>query len=212
MNRNSFLRFVAVAALSMACALSSHAPAAPFADAEAPRHADTLIRNARIVDVERAQVASGQAIVIRGGDIVAVGADQELAAVWTATRTIDAGERYVVPGLWDMHVHFGGGPDLIEENEALFPLYIAHGVTTVRDASGDLPDQVLAWRKEIADGRLLGPNLFTSGAKIEGLKPFWKGTLEVGTRAEVDAVLDRLQRQDQVDFIKITDSTLDPCL
>ena len=212
MNRNSFRRFVAVAALSMACALSSHAPAAPFADAEAPRHADTLIRNARIVDVERAQVASGQAIVIRGGDIVAVGADQELAAVWKATRTIDAGERYVVPGLWDMHVHFGGGPDLIEENEALFPLYIAHGVTTVRDASGDLPDQVLAWRKEIADGRLLGPNLFTSGAKIEGLKPFWKGTLEVGTRAEVDAVLDRLQRQDQVDFIKITDSTLDPCL
>ena len=47
--------------------------------------------------------------------------------------------RYLIPGLWDMHVHFGGGAELIEENKALLPLYVAHGITTVRDASGDLP-------------------------------------------------------------------------
>jgi len=212
MRRSRFPRFVAAAALWSACALPGHAAVEPPSGPDAPRHADTLIRNARIVDVEHARIASGQAIAVRGADIVAVGPDRQLAADWTASRTIDAGGRYVLPGLWDMHVHFGGGPDLIEENKALFPLYIVNGVTTVRDASGDLPDQVLAWRKEISDGRLLGPNLFTSGAKIEGLKPFWKGTLEVGTRAEVDAALDRLQRQDQVDFVKITDSTLDPSL
>ena len=38
-----------------------------------------------------------------------------------------------MPGLWDMHVHFGSGPELIEENKALLPLYVAHGITTVRD-------------------------------------------------------------------------------
>ncbi len=66
-----------------------------------------------------------------------------------------------------MHVHFGGGPELVEENKALLPLYVANGITTIRDASGDLPDQVLAWRGEIANGKLFGPRLLTSGAKIE---------------------------------------------
>ena len=110
-----------------------------------------------------------------------------------------------------MHVHFGGGPDLVEENQALLPLYIANGITTVRDCSGDLPDQVLAWRGEIAAGTLLGPTLLSSGPKIEGIKPIWKGTLETGSRADVDAAITKLKGL-RVDFVKITDSTLDPQL
>src|SRR3546814_13090616 len=96
-----------------------------------------------------------------------------------------------------MHVHFGGGPDLIEENKALLPLYVANGITTIRDASGDLPDQVLTWRGEIAGGKLFGPRLLTSGAKIEGIAPLWKGTIEVGSEADVDAALDRLKNRDK---------------
>ena len=56
---------------------------------------------------------------------------------------------------------------------------------------------------------LLGPTIYTSGPKLEGYKPLWKGTIEVGTPAEVDAALDRLQGM-KVDFIKITDNTLKP--
>jgi imidazolonepropionase-like amidohydrolase len=108
-------------------------------------------------------------------------------------------------------VHFGGGPGLVEENRALLPLYLAHGITTIRDCSGDLPAEVLGWRAEIAAGRLLGPQLFSSGAKLEGIHPVWKGTIEVGNQAQVDAALDREQRE-RVDFVKITDSTLDPQL
>src|SRR5690606_36945902 len=80
-----------------------------------------------------------------------------------------------------------------------------------RDCSGDLPGQVLQWRGQIADGSLFGPRLLTSGAKIEGLKPVWKGTLEVGDRAGVDAAIAKL-KADPVDFVKITDSTLKPAL
>lgn len=177
----------------------------------APQSADVIIRRATIVDVARARTVPGQAIVVRGGDIVAVGADAKVAAQWRATRAIDAGGRYVIPGLWDMHVHFGGGPDLIAENEALLPLYLAHGITTIRDCAGDLPEQVLAWRDAIAKGTLPGPTLLTSGPKIEGLKPIWKGTLETGSTADVDAALAKLQAL-RVDFVKITDSTLDPQL
>ena len=175
----------------------------------APSSADVLIRHATVVDVEHARLQPGQAVAIRGRDIVAVGDDGTLARQWQATQVVDAGNRYLIPGLWDMHVHFGGGPALVEENKALLPLYVAHGITTVRDASGDLPEQVLSWRGQIAAGQLFGPQLFTSGAKIEGIAPVWKGTLEAGDEAGVDAALDREQR-DQVDFVKITDSTLKP--
>jgi imidazolonepropionase-like amidohydrolase len=172
---------------------------------------DVIIRHATVVDVEHARTLADQAVVLRGGDIAAVGADAEIARNWQAARTIEAKQRYLIPGLWDMHVHFGGGPDLIEENKALLPLYVAHGITTIRDCSGDLPEQVLAWRSEIANGSLFGPQLFTSGAKIEGLHPVWKGTIEVGSKTDVDAAFVRLQK-DRVDFVKITDSTLDPQL
>lgn len=177
--------------------------------AAAQSPADLLIRHATIVDVEHARPIADQAVVVSGNDIVAVGSDAEIARSWQAKRTIDAQSRYLIPGLWDMHVHFGGGTDLIEENRALLPLYVAHGITTVRDASGDLADQVLAWRGEIAGGKLFGPTLLSSGPKIEGLKPVWKGTLETGSQADIDAALRKLATLD-VDFVKITDSTLKP--
>ncbi|MEP6549266.1 MAG: amidohydrolase family protein [Gammaproteobacteria bacterium] len=172
---------------------------------------NVIIRHAIIVDVEHARTFADRAVVIRRDTIVAVGADDTIARTWRADRTIEAHGRYLIPGLWDMHVHFGGGPDLIEENKALLPLYVAYGITSIRDCSGDLPDQVLAWRRDILEGELLGPQLFSSGAKIEGIHPVWKGTLEVGNKADVDAAISRLQR-DRVDFIKITDSTIAPPL
>src|SRR5688500_867451 len=120
-----------------------------------------------------------------------------------------ASGKFVMPGMWVVHVHFGGGPELIEENKNLLPLYDAHGITAVRDAAADLGPSVIEWRSQVAAGTLLGPTIFTSGPKLEGYKPLWKGTIEVGTPAEVDAALDRLQAM-KVDFVKITDNTLKP--
>jgi imidazolonepropionase-like amidohydrolase len=177
----------------------------------APLSADLILRHAIIVDVEHSTLVADQAVVIRGDTLMDVGADASLATKWRTPSSIDAAGRYLIPGLWDMHVHFGGGPELIEENKALMPLYIAHGITTVRDCSGDLPQEVLKWRGELAQKSLLGPQLFTSGAKLEGIHPVWKGTLEVGSQGDVDAALSRLTR-DRVDFVKITDSTIDPNL
>lgn len=175
-----------------------------------PKQGDVIIRHVTLVDVEAAKALADQAVVLHGDDIVAVGSDADIARGWRAKQKVDGKGRFMIPGLWDMHVHFGGGPDLIEENRALLPLYVANGITTIRDASGDLPEQVLAWRGAIADGSLFGPRLLSSGAKIEGIAPLWKGTIEVGSEADVDAALERLQQRDKVDFVKITDSTLKP--
>jgi imidazolonepropionase-like amidohydrolase len=192
----------------LACIVAAGLAALPH-PASARDRADLLIRHATIVDVANARLIPDQAVVTKGDTIVAVGRDGEVAKAWTARRTIDGGNRFLIPGLWDMHVHFGGGQALIEENKALLPLYVAHGITTVRDASGDLPNEVLAWRREIADGKLFGPTLLSSGPKIEGIKPVWKGTIETGSQADVDAAVTRLQALG-VDFVKITDSTLKP--
>jgi len=177
--------------------------------ASAREKADLLIRHATAIDVAGGRTIPDQAIAIAGNTILAAGPDRSLAGEFPAQRTFDATGRFVMPGLWDMHMHFGGGPELIEENKALLPLNVAYGVTTVRDCAADISDSVLAWRSEVAAGRLLGPTIYTSGPKLEGYKPLWKGTIEVGTPAEVDAALDRLQAM-KVDFVKITDNTLKP--
>ena len=113
----------------------------------------------------------------------------------TATRVT-----FAMPGLWDNHVHFGGGDALIDENRNLLPLYLAHGITAVRDATGDLSPSVLEWRAKVADGTLLGPTIFTSGPKLEGIDSIWPGDLELGSEADVRAALDRLQAM-RVDFV-----------
>ena len=170
---------------------------------------DLLIRHATVVDVAGGKTVPEQAIAVRGDTIVEVGPDASLARRYSAGKSIDASGKFVMPGLWDMHVHFGGGSELIEENKNLLPLYVAYGVTTVRDCGADISPSVLEWRSAVAEGRLLGPRIFTSGPKLEGYKPLWKGTIEVGTPAEVNAALDRLQAM-KVDFVKITDNTLKP--
>ena len=104
-------------------------------------------------------------------------------------------------------MHFGGGEALIDENRNLLPLYLAHGITTVRDAAGDLSPSVLEWRGQVAAGTLLGPTIYTSGPKLEGIDSIWPGDLEVGSEAEVRAALDQLQAM-RVDFVKITENTL----
>ncbi|HEU0311080.1 MAG TPA: amidohydrolase family protein [Sphingomicrobium sp.] len=175
----------------------------------APEAADLLIRHATVIDVAKGRTVPDQAVAVRNGEIIAAGPDRAVARRVSAAQTIEATGKFVMPGLWDMHVHFGGGPELIQENKDLLPIYVAYGVTSVRDCAADLSDSVIQWRSEVAAGSLLGPTIYTSGPKLEGYKPLWKGTIEVGTPTEVNAALDRLHSM-QVDFVKITDNTLKP--
>src|SRR5262249_8357300 len=98
---------------------------------------DLVITRARVVDTRSGAIAPGRVIAIRGDTIVAIGDSTEMSR-FRARRIVDVSGRHVIPGLWDMHMHFGGGDTLIQENRLLLPLYLAHGVTAVRDAAGDL--------------------------------------------------------------------------
>ncbi|SHF09349.1 amidohydrolase family protein [Pedobacter caeni] len=172
--------------------------------------ADLLIKSATIIDIKTGKTSSKQVIAIKDGMIIDVFPESQRSK-YNATKTLDAQGKYVIPGLWDMHMHFGGGEELIEENKNLLPLYLAYGITTVRDAAADISPSVLQWREEIAAGKLQGPTILTSGPKLEGYKSVWKGDIEVGNTQEIKLALDSLQKM-KVDFVKITDNTLSPDL
>ena len=105
--------------------------------------ADLALSGATVVDVAAGTLIKGQTVLIKGDTILAV-VDDKAASGYKIKKTVRLNGKYLMPGLWDSHVHFGGGPELIEENKHLLPLYIAHGITAVRDCSGDLPGTVLA--------------------------------------------------------------------
>lgn len=169
---------------------------------------DILIKDASIINISTGKIADNQVIAVKNGEIINVGTANTLSK-YKSKQTISAKGKFVMPALWDMHVHFGGGDSLIQENKDLLNLYIANGITSVRDAAADITPSVLEWRKGVNEGKLLGPTIFTSGPKLEGYKSIWQGDIEVGTMDEVNKALDSLQKI-KVDFVKITDNTIKP--
>ena len=167
---------------------------------------DLVIHSATIIDTYSGSLNENQSIAIIGDSIAAI-ADDVSAAIWKAKKQVDANGKFIIPGLWDMHVHFGGGDTLIVENKNLLPLYIANGVTTVRDCSADISPSVFKWKAEIANGALLGPNIFSSGPKIEGINSIWPGDQEIADESGLEHALDSLERVG-ADFVKITDNAL----
>jgi imidazolonepropionase-like amidohydrolase len=173
------------------------------------RVADLLLHNVAVIDVKNAKTIAHQSVLISGDSILAIG-DLSLEKNYRAKKTIDLSGKFIMPSLWDMHVHFGGDT-LVEENKNLLPLYLANGITAVRDCAGDISTDVLKWKKQIKAGTLAGPDIFTSGPKLEGLHSIWPGDLEIDDEAALKSALDSLQKL-QVDFIKITDNALKPSL
>lgn len=169
---------------------------------------DILLLNATLIDVRNGQVAAGKAVGIRDDTIRRV-ADMAGADSFEARIKIDVANKFVLPGLWDMHVHFRGGDSLIVENKELLPLFLAHGVTTVRDAGGDITASVLEWRRAIGQGTLDGPQIFTSGPKFDGPRPAWEGSIALTSAADISPALDSLERIG-TDYFKNYDGSLTP--
>lgn len=167
---------------------------------------DLLILNSRIIDVEKGTVSKNSFVAILKDTIRLVGDMSKLNGL-EAVKTININNKYIMPALWDNHVHFRGGEALILENKNLLPLFLAYGVTTVREAGGDMTPQVMQWRNQIKAGELSGPTIFTSGPKLDGSKPSWAGSIKVENEKDIEKALDSLQSIG-VDFVKMYDGNL----
>jgi hypothetical protein len=133
-------------------------------------------------------------VIARGNRIVRVAPAQSVRVPADA-RVVDGRGKFLIPGLWDMHVHTAviGGRELLE-------LYVANGVTGIRDMGGDW-ETLTGWRREIADGEVVGPRILASGPYLEGGDvPI--AHLTTRTPEEARTAVDSLVRLG-VDFVKV---------
>ena len=166
---------------------------------------DILITNAEVIDVESGEVLSDYMIGIKEGQIAFISNDYSKS--YSAEKEIAADGKYVIPGLWDMHIHFRGGEELIQENKNLIPLFLANGITGVREAGGDMTSEIFKWRQQISRDEMVGPTIFTSGPKLDGPNGSWAGSIPVTTQEEAVQAVDSLINIGS-DFIKIYDSRI----
>ena len=184
-------------------------PIAAQAQSPAGQKHDLLLENFQLVDVETGDIRRGQLLLIDGDRIAAIVPSSERGAL-RARSTIDLNGRYLIPGLWDMHVHFEG-TDLIEDNALLLPVYLAYGITAVRDAASDLATEVLQWRGEVDRGVRPGPRSSPRVKNSRAWIPSGRAISRSATARACSHGMDKLEAM-QVDFIKITDNTMEPGL
>ncbi len=164
--------------------LLSRAPAAAGQDVSA-------FIGVHVVPMDRERVLRNHTVVVRDGNIVALGPAASTPVPPEALR-IDAAGKYLVPGLAEMHAHIPVPEEDQEYTERVLFLYLANGVTTARSMLGH-PSH-LELRRQIEAGRIAGPRLWTSGPSANGNS--------VRTPAQADSLV-RAQKAYGYDFVKI---------
>ncbi len=167
---------------------------------DCPDPSEIVLFPVKVVDVETGNIRRDRALVLAHGRIV-----DEIAAASVTARTapeaarVDGHDAYVIPGLWDMHVHALWDSTV---PAAFFRMFLENGVTSVRDMGGDL-DVALATRTSIEACRLQAPHLWFAGPFLDGPQPVDPSlSIALHTPAEGRAAVKMLRRQG-VDFIKV---------
>jgi len=137
-------------------------------------------------------------VVIKNARIQAV-AKLGLIGASHHTHVINATGKYLIPGLWDMHVH-STGLGKPWDPRVILPLYVANGITGIRDMGGD-PNILVTRRKQIEAGELLGPHMVIAGPFLNGGNTDSE-TIGVNTPEEARQAVDSLKAKG-MDFIKI---------
>jgi imidazolonepropionase-like amidohydrolase len=114
-----------------------------------------VFHNVNVVPMDREGVLANQTVVVRDGRIAEMGAASKVKTPKGALR-IEGKNRYLMPGLVDMHAHLNSPLEL--------PLYLANGVTTVYNLNGRPAN--LLWREEVVQGQLAGPTIYSCGPTI----------------------------------------------
>jgi len=159
--------------------------------------ADSLVLiNVNLVKPGDGKVVRNQIVAIKAGIIISV-TDSDRTP--QSSTVIDAKGQYLVPGLWDMHVHTSFISPQWDE-KIIYPLYLANGITGVRDMGGDF-ELLKQRRSKIEEGQLLGPHLYIAGPFLVDAESDAQ-TISVKTPKQARASVDKLKNEN-ADFIKI---------
>jgi len=189
------LRLISLAMLAMLiCAPTSRAQSMEGAGVS------LVFTHVTIVDVASGALEKDMYVIVTGDRIEQVGTKHHVK-IPKDGKIIDATGKFMIPGLWDMHVHSFFDDRGKAGRDVTLPLFIANGVTGVRDMGSDL-EPVLAARKEIEEHRLLGPRMIISGPMLDGPKSTYKSAIAIATPEDGRRAVDMLKSRG-VDFIKI---------
>lgn len=159
---------------------------------------DLVIRDVSLWDGVRPGIQIGRTVVVRYGTIVDVGPSAEVEIPAGAT-VVDGKGEFLIPGLWDMHVHALWAADV---PATFLPLFVAHGVTGVRDMGGTL-DVLAQARYDVRMDRYPAPRLVVSGMILDGPEPVHpEVSIAIADAADARRAVERLARAD-VDFLKV---------
>jgi imidazolonepropionase-like amidohydrolase len=191
-------RFSLGVSLSLTCTLAL-LTTGTAAHAQMPA---VVIRGATVIDVTDGSLVRDRTVLIEGNRVTAVGSAAEVT-VPPGADVLEAAGAFVVPGLWDMHVHATNQPD----PDTYLTLFIANGITGFREPWGSraAADAALA---AIAGRRLAGPpRQVVAGALIDGPAPVWPGSLIARTPDDGRRIVDSLHVA-SAPFLKLFDSLL----
>jgi imidazolonepropionase-like amidohydrolase len=180
---------IAVLLLLAASAEARESPESPLA-----------LTHLTVIDTAGGPPHSNMTVLIQDRHIVSVG-KSDASKPPPHSRVIDAHGKYLIPGLWDMHVHTVFGDWLPRNERVTLPLFVANGITGVRDMGGDL-EVLKQWRAAIAEGSLLGPRMSIAGPMLDGPVPRFPSSAPIANADDARRTVDDLQSQG-VDFIKI---------
>ena len=141
-------------------ALAKRAPELVASLAKTPS-GPVVFNNVKLYDADARKFRDGMSVVVEGGRIASVGPAAKIKAPKNA-QIIDGAGKTLIPGLWDNHQHYG--------DDSTGPLLLASGITSVRDPGND-PEQLMARKKRIDDGQLLGQRIVPS-LLIDGPGPY----------------------------------------
>jgi len=135
-----------------------------------PAFADLMIQNVTIIDPVAGETAH-QDILIGSGTIAAIG-ERGSIATFAPVDTLDGTGKYIIPALWDAHVHLTYDKGI---GNAALPLFVANGITRVRDTGGLLSEILLV--EEVAKSQgAKAPEIYFAGPLIDGMPRVYDGS------------------------------------
>lgn len=151
--------------------------------------------NVRVINTTGTSASQRLTVVIAGDRISEVG-EAGKVSIPSGAQDVDGTGKFLIPGLWDMHMHLSFVTDLA------FPLLIANGVTGVCDMGGDL-EQIDRWREQIRRGTTVGPRIFRAGLVVDGPRTEEGEFRLTATNADEARKAVQSLKERGVDFIKV---------
>jgi imidazolonepropionase-like amidohydrolase len=182
---------------------------AAFAAQGPPSARITALRNVTVLPMTGAPPLQSATVLMRGDRIAAIGPAAEVT-IPAGARVIDGTGKFLMPGLIEMHAH------LSKTRASALGLFVASGVTTVRDMGGDY-EELRQWRQDVMAGKRVGPRVVMAGPILESVaniermrrdppservEPFERVRVGIGSPGEARATVARLAALD-IDFLKI---------